>query len=120
MISLIWKGFCLILFGIHLSYNFECDGPSTTMHKAIDIQSNVLQDYLRYLNCTNDNLYGNDDWQIYTAECFKNSSCVGIRSKTPQGICTLSETLRDEPVEIEGLWRVIEEVERCKGRREYI
>ena len=115
MISLIWKVICLILFGIHLSYTFECDGSSKAMHKATDIQSNELHDYLGYINCSNDNRYGNANWQAYVAECFKNSSCVGIRSNTPRGICTLSNNLQTDPVEIEGLWLIIEELERFVG-----
>ena len=73
MFSNTLKKVCLISLGIHLSYTLECNGPSKAMQRATDIQSNVLHDYLRNINCNKDNLYGNEDWQIYTAECFKNS-----------------------------------------------
>ena len=109
MIHSILKRLCLILLGIYHCHGYECSGPERILTKAVDIKSNVLHEYLRYLHCETDGKY--DTWHMYTATCLENTTCVGIRSKPPFAICTRWSFPQDQPGEIEGLWLMLSDIE---------
>ena len=102
MIFIDLRVMCLISVGLSNCYTFECDGPMRKIKKATDIQSTFLHDYLRYFYCQSD--HGETTWQFYTSECLKNESCVGVRTRSPKVICTLSDSISDENVPIQDLW----------------
>ena len=75
-------------------YSFECDDSVRTIQKASDVESNLnVSEYLPYLNCESN--YGNAGWELYTAQCLANSSCVGIRTTIPPELCTLANETRN-------------------------
>ena len=107
-------GVCLIiLLCIHRCHSVGCNGESKTLTKAVDIQSNVIHEYLSFLNCQPDN--GDETWHFYVSKCMENRTCVGIHSGTPRSICTLLNSPQNEDIGIDDLWLIIDELKRFEG-----
>ena len=101
--------FCLVLFSFQKSRAFECSGPPRTMARATGIKSNMLHEYLSFLDCHTLDEF--DTLSEYTAICMQDPSCVGARSNPPYAICTRSSVQREGPVQIEDLWLIISDIE---------
>ena len=99
-------------FGIIYGNTSECSGPWREMKKVTDIQSTVLDHFLRFVHCH----HREDEWEFVTGECLNHPDCVGIRSSIPASICTISSEPSGETIEKDDSWLIVNELERFEGR----
>ena len=104
----------LILTGVLISKTFGCIAPIRTLTKATDITSPFLYEYMRFLNCHR--IHENNRFQLYSANCIRNTSCVGIHANAPLATtCSLTNTSRDEIMSVHNLWLINDAFERFQG-----
>ena len=107
-------GFILfMLFCINRNLTFDCVSPLKTIKNALDIQSHFLHEYVKYVNCQRNHEHAH--WQGYVAECFRNTSCIGIVTTSPPATCTLFGDAQNVTLQIEDLWLILDEFERLEG-----
>ena len=109
----------LILLCINYVYSVRYSGHftrSVTLTRSIEIQSPVLNLYLRLLECESNQ--ESASWRVYATGCLQNTSCVGIHTESPSSMCFLRTTSRNEPTQTRDLWLIkmdLDQFERqCK------
>ena len=101
---------CLCIYYVHPEH---CGGHLRTLTRAVEIQSNILKDYLRLLHCESD--HASASWRVYATKCLQNTTCVGIHSDSPPSMCFLTNTSQNEPMRIGDLWLIKKELDRFEG-----
>ena len=102
--------FCLCIYYV---YPDRCSGPLRTLTRAVELQSDILNDFLRFLYCKSDQ--ASASWQDYVGLCLQNTTCVGIHLGEPVYVCVLANAARNESMQISNLWLIESELKRFEG-----